>query len=277
MKDFSVRANWQADLALEFAAKAGKTRLASSHRRGPLAVQRSFFPEGSVNHTYLLHPPGGVVGGDALDINIQVQPQAQVLLTTPGATKFYRSAGPQARVRQSLHIANDASLEWMPLENIFFCGTNTAIKTDIHVAEGGQFIGWEMNCLGRPANEEGFPNGCISSDLSFYRDGHLVLLDRFATQGASMMNAPVGMRGFCAQAMLLATVEDEQLISQLQTLLSSYAPQTWAGASVVDGLLVVRVLAHQSQDMLQLLTAAWGLLRPQVIGREIMPPRIWAT
>ncbi|MDP6968075.1 MAG: urease accessory protein UreD [Gammaproteobacteria bacterium] len=277
MKHMSSRSSWQADLALEFAPKAGKTRLTASHRRGPLAVQRAFFPEGNLNHTYLLHPPGGVVGGDQLDINIQVHPQGQVLLTTPGATKFYRSAGPQARLQQNLHIASGATLEWMPLENIFFPGTNTAIKTDVHLAEGGQFIGWEINCLGRPANDEGFTRGCIDSDFAFYRDGELLLLDRFATQGQSMISDPVGMRGFSAQAMLVATMADDILVEQVQTTLASYAPQIWAGASYFDGLLVVRVLAHQSQEMLQLLTAVWCLLRPEIMGRAAMPPRIWAT
>jgi len=128
MEAVAKNTNWQADLALDFAPRAGKTRLIASQRRGPLTVQRAFYPEGNVNHTYLLHPPGGVVGGDELNININVQGGGQVLLTTPGATKFYRSAGPQALVKQSLHIADGATLEWMPLESIFFPATNAAIK-----------------------------------------------------------------------------------------------------------------------------------------------------
>lgn len=277
MKHMSSRASWQAELALEFAPRADKTRLVSSHRRGPLAVQRPFFPEGNLNHTYLLHPPGGVVGGDKLDINIQVEPQAQVLITTPGATKFYRSAGAQAQLQQNLHIANGASLEWMPLENIFFPGTKTAIKTSIHLQRGGQFIGWEMNCLGRPANAEAFAKGTIDSDFAFYRDGELIMLDRFTTEGESLVTSPVGMRGFSAQAMLVATLADDALVEELQTILASFAPKIWAGASFFDGILVLRVLASQSQEMLQLLTAAWRLLRPETLGRAAMPPRIWAT
>jgi urease accessory protein len=277
MEGVAKNTNWQADLALDFAPRAGKTRMIASQRRGPLTVQRAFFPEGNVNHTYLLHPPGGVVGGDELNIDIKVQVGGQVLVTTPGATKFYRSAGPQALVKQSLHIADGATLEWMPLESIFFPATNVAIKTEVHLAADAKFIGWEMNCLGRPANGEGFAMGTINSDFACYRDGKIVLLDRFATQGESMMGSPVGMRGFSAQSMLVATVSDESLIRHVQTMLAGYAPKIWAGASCVDGLLVVRVLAHQSQDMLLLLVAVWRLLRPVIMERQAEPPRIWAT
>jgi urease accessory protein UreH len=77
--------------------------------------------------------------------------------------------------------------------------------------------------------------------------------------------------------MLVATVSDESLIRQVQTMLAGYAPKIWAGASCVDGLLVVRVLAHQSQDMLLLLVAVWRLLRPVIMERQAEPPRIWAT
>lgn len=119
MPDFSEK-GWLADIALRYELKRGKTCLTEKRHLGPLMVQRPFYPEQGVAHTYLLHPPGGVVGGDTLSININVQPYAHALLTTPGATKFYRSAGGTASQTQTLTVAQEGFLEWLPQENIFF-------------------------------------------------------------------------------------------------------------------------------------------------------------
>src|SRR3954463_8923969 len=82
--------SWQAELRLRFAERDGKTFLVERSHRGPLVVQKSFHPEGDVCHTCIVHPPGGVVGGDSLTLNVMAEPNARVLLTTPAATKFYR-------------------------------------------------------------------------------------------------------------------------------------------------------------------------------------------
>ena len=85
-------AGWVARLALRFEQRAGRTVLAHRSHEGPLAVQKPFYPEGDVCHVYLLHPPGGVVGGDRLTIEIEVASDAHAVITTPAAGKFYRSA-----------------------------------------------------------------------------------------------------------------------------------------------------------------------------------------
>ena len=112
---------WNAKLHLNFIEKNKKTILNQRIHQGPLQVQKVFYPEDNgAGHVYLLHPPGGVVGGDNLDIKIEVNPNAKVLLTTPAACKFYRSAGATACQKQSIKVAAHGVLEWFPLENIFF-------------------------------------------------------------------------------------------------------------------------------------------------------------
>jgi urease accessory protein len=107
-------AGWQARLELGLAQWAGRTVLAHKRHFGPLTVQRPFYPEGGPCHIYLLHPPGGVVGGDRLEIAVEVGEGAHALITTPGATKFYRSAGPRAHQIQHLSVAGGGVLEWFP-------------------------------------------------------------------------------------------------------------------------------------------------------------------
>ena len=268
------RQGWQAHLELDYQYRADKTRLVRSKREGPLAVQRAFYPEGDVCHTYLLHPPGGLVAGDSLNINLQVAEDSRVLITTPGATKFYRSIGPTGTVLQRLKVAKGASLEWMPLENIFFPGTKSQITTEVELAEGAMFIGWEINCLGRPSNEERFESGELSSQMKIYRNGEPVLFDRFATDAQSAVNSAVGLRGVSGYASMVATLDNEEALEAVQQLLADNA---LAGVTVVDGLMVVRVISDQAHQVVSLFANVWKIIRPYVSGRDAVPPRIWAT
>jgi len=268
------RQGWHAELTLGYQLRGDKTRLVDSKREGPLAVQRAFYPEGEVCHTYLLHPPGGVVAGDDLNIDLKVSKDAKVLLTTPGATKFYRSIGPVAEVSQRLTVAGGGSLEWMPLENIFFPGTQSHIVTEVHLEAGAHFIGWEINCFGRPSNEERFETGQLSSEMRIYRDGEPVMFDRFATDGASLIDSSIGLKGVSGYASMVATVDDQDLLEQVQQLLSD---DPLSGATLMDGLLVVRTISEQSQEVISLFSSVWRLIRPQSLGKEAVVPRIWAT
>ena len=86
--------SWQARLELSFQLSGGRTILARRQHVGPLIVQRPFYPEGpEVCHTYLLHPPAGIAAGDRIEAAVSVEEGAHVLLTTPGAAKWYRSGG----------------------------------------------------------------------------------------------------------------------------------------------------------------------------------------
>ncbi|NRP60588.1 urease accessory protein UreD [Marinobacterium sp. xm-d-564] len=274
MNALTGRQGWHAELTLGYQLRGDKTRLVDSKREGPLAVQRAFYPEGEVCHTYLLHPPGGVVAGDDLNIDLQVSKDAKVLLTTPGATKFYRSIGPVAEVSQRLTVAHGGSLEWMPLENIFFPGTLSHIVTEVHLETGAHFIGWEINCFGRPSNEERFETGQLSSEMRIYRDGEPVLFDRFATDGTSLIDSSIGLKGVSGYASMVATVDDQDLLEQVQQLLSD---DPLSGATLMDGLLVVRTISEQSQEVISLFSSVWRLIRPLSLGKVAEVPRIWAT
>ncbi|MEO7558110.1 MAG: urease accessory protein UreD, partial [Gammaproteobacteria bacterium] len=140
---------WRAELSLRFARANGRTVLAARRHQGPLQIQRAFYPEpGGVCHAYILHPPGGVVAGDSLAIEVRVDERAQTLLTTPAAGKFYRSTGRSATARQVLIVSAGAELEWFPQENIVFQGARVAMTTRIDLAADGAFMGWEILCLG---------------------------------------------------------------------------------------------------------------------------------
>jgi len=102
---------WQARLDLRYSASAGE-RTVLSHRRhtGPLLVQKPFYPEGPrVCHSTLVHPPGGIAGGDRLELHVEVEAGAHAVITTPGAAKWVTPTSRRIRPTARLALQPDRS------------------------------------------------------------------------------------------------------------------------------------------------------------------------
>ena len=264
---------WQASLDLGLGPWQGRTALMHRRQRGPLAVQRPFYPEGEVCHLYLLHPPGGVVGGDGLEIAVWLEPGAKALITTPGATKFYRSQGDEASQDCHLHLGDQAALEWLPQENIHFSGVQARLKTRVDLNPTSRFLGWECQCLGRPALAEGFDRGELDCQFQVWRDGLPLLLERLRLTPQSRLGA-AGLRGRPVTATLIATPAGQTELDRARALLGE---GDQAGVTLLEELLVVRYLGDSTEACRHLFTRIWTALRPSVLGLAPCPPRIWAT
>ncbi len=275
MAETATTQGWQAELQLGFEQRSTKTVLASRTQRGPLAVQRPFYPEGDVCHAYILHPPGGVVGGDQLHLRFQVDAAAHALLTTPGATKFYRSAGLQAQQHQHFHVTQGC-LEWLPQENIFFPGANTALHSQIHLDAAAHYIGWEIHCLGLPSIGEQFTHGKALFKTAVYRAGKPLLLDRLLMAGEVDLHTAAGLRGQAVMATLLATPATPALLEAVRPHCQDIAAGS-TGVTLVNGVLVVRYLGNSTAQAQRLFRHLWHIIRPSVTGRPATPPRIWNT
>jgi urease accessory protein len=267
---------WRARLRLRIAARDGRSRVVGKTQLGPLTIQRPFYPEGAPCHLYLLHPPGGVVGGDQLEVEIQVSDGAHALVTAPGATKFYRSAGPQGRQTQRLTVAAGGVLEWFPHENIFFPGASCLLDTRIELVGDARFIGWDMQCLGRPAIAERFHEGRVEIGLTLLRDDKPLLAERLRVAGEAGLDGLAGLRGFPVCATFVATGADVETLEAARRRLSAGVEYP-VGATLVDDLLLVRALAPEVEPVSRLFVALWTDLRPGLLGLEASTPRIWAT
>ena len=177
---------WQASLALQFCHTPEKTLLYSAHHVGPLTVQRPFYPEGETCHLYLLHPPGGIVGGDTLDISVRLDAKSHALITMPGASKFYRSSGPQARLSQHFYLEEDSTLEWLPQDTIIFPGANAALRSVFHLKASSTLLAWELYCLGRPVIAETFSHGTLESRLEIWVEDEPRLIERQPYEAITM-------------------------------------------------------------------------------------------
>lgn len=260
---------WRAQLQLTFARHAQRTSIVERQHRGPLLVQRPFYPEGDVCHAYIVHPPGGVVGGDELRLQVDVRDRAHALLTTPAAAKFYRSDCRTARQDQILRAA-DTTLEWLPQENIFYPQANVRSTTRIELGSRARFIGWEIVCLGLPARKQPFDRGELRLHLELWVDDSPLLIDRLRISGSSRW----GLGGHEAIGTLLAYPATRSMVESLRELTPSGVE---LGVTLVDNVLVCRALAAQGEPIKRAFIDCWQTLRPQLLARPAVLPRIWAT
>lgn len=273
----SGSSGWLAQLKLSFSQTNSRTVLKHSQHIGPLRIQRPFYPEGNLAHVYILHPPGGVVGGDQLHITLDIEHKAQVLCTTPGSGKFYLSAGDWAQLTQTLRIKSGASLEWFPQENILFAGAKLRARTRIELEDDAAFIGWDVTCLGRPSSHERFEHGAFDARLEFYHNQKLLLVENQRVLDKQTLDAAASLRGQAIQATLLAFPCNENHLERVRDQLTKHETSKLLAVTLIDGLLVVRALGNNSETLKNQLIEIWQALRPKLLDRNAVLPRIWAT
>ena len=273
----SEPSGWRAQLALEFARRGEQTILTKRRHSGPLVVQKPFYPEGAPCHCYLLHPPGGVVGGDELAIDIHVADQAHALVTTPAAGKFYRSNGRLAKLEQKLSVADDALLEWLPQETIFFDGCHVHASTRIELDSAAKLVAGEIACLGRPASKERFTNGACTQRVQVWRDGKPVFLERAHYGGGSdILSAKWGLANHTVNGTMLVTPANRDMLEAVRNI-ERRSNSALFSASLLEDLMVCRFMGQQGEQARNCFTEVWKTIRPQLAQRPASVPRIWST
>ena len=273
---------WHASLQLDYTLEGTRTVARHAHN-GPLHILQSLYPEGdAVCHNVLVHPPGGLVGGDTLDITATVGPGAHGLVTTPGATRFYRSTGERALQRTHLTLAEGARLEWLPLEALCYNACNAENHLTLNLAPGAECMGWDVTALGLPHAGQPFETGRFVQ--------HIEAPGRWLERGVinaadhRLLESPQGLAGHRCMASLFFVVgtpleraRRDTALDAARAVMDAHALKASAGATSPNGqVLVVRALAPQVEPAMQLLQqvrAAWRAALWQLCAE---PPRIWS-
>lgn len=275
---------WQARLHLDYTLQdTGKTVLHHRHE-GPLRLFHSLYPEGpAICHNVIIHPPGGLVEGDTLTIDVQVGPGAHGLLSTPGATRFYRSTGEAATQRVTLRLDEGARLEWVPLETIAYPGCQGLNALDAHLGEGAELLAWDVTALGLPASGQAFDRGCLRQHLQIHP--HWLEQGRLDASDDRLMTSATGLAGHrCMGTLVLASgsawprTHRETLLDAVRAVLPDNLDPLPAGATCLnERLIVLRVLGPVVEPVMALMQQAWAALRSAAWGLPDRPPRIWSV
>jgi urease accessory protein len=272
---------WYAKLELHFwqkSANPGQTVLDFRHD-GPLRVLQTLYPEGpQVCHSVLVHPPGGLVGGDTLDIRIQVDRDAHALVSTPGATRFYKTDTDWATQRVHIQLAPGARLEWLPLETLAYNGCKARNILQFELGEGAELMGWDITALGLPASGQAFSVGCLVQRVSW--PGQWREHARVDASDLRLLNSPLGLNGHrCMGTFWLATgspwsaAQRQSLLDEVRSVLPSGS--VCAVTSPSAHLVVTRCLGDMAEPVRACLQAAWAACRRESWRMGATPPRIW--
>ena len=273
-----MTAPWRGQLRLAFRGRHGRTVLARREHTGPIAVQRPFYPGDGACHVYILHPPGGLARDDQLETRIDVQSGGDALLTTPAATKVYRSPL-ECSVVQCLDVGAGCGLEWLPQETILFGGSYFRARTRIRLARDARYSGWDILTLGRPASNDGYETGTarMETRIDVAQEPRLVERQawrRDADTAAPVLTAAWGFSGLSTVASYYAYPADADTLARARSLVGDCER---TGTTLLDDLLVVRMLASDVERARRLLLRVWQGLRPTVSRLSACAPRVWAT
>ena len=272
-------AGWTASLDLRLARRGSRTVLVDRSHTGPLVVQKPFYPENEeICHLYLVHPPGGFVGGDKLATNISMEQGAWGIVTTPGASKVYRCLGNKSVSQiQRINLADNSKLEWLPQETIYF--NSAAIESVVHIEldSNAKFIGWDISCFGLPASNEPLRQCNIRQRFEIWDNGTPLLLERNRYKDdCSALKSPWGLQGCSVSGYLVSTEGDESLVAEIRNAVSSNSGSLFS-VTMLHRVLICRYLGNYAEEARALLKKAWGILRPPTLGIDAVDPRIWNT
>jgi urease accessory protein len=274
----AARTPWHARLALQFRRRDARTLLVRRAHEGPLVVQKALYPEGdAVCHCIVIHPPGGIAGGDSLQLDVDVASEAFAQLTTPGATKWYRAGGRAASSHVAIRVADGAVVEWMPQGTIVYHGAQAAATLAVNLHGNAMYIGWDVVCLGRTASAERFDAGEWRQRVDVRRDDALIWSERALLAGASTpMNSLSGLNGAPVFGTFMAVANN--IDDSLLAIIRGIAPASGEGVVTrFPGALIARYRGHASSAAQAWFIALWTLVRPALTSRPAIPPRIWNT
>jgi urease accessory protein len=269
---------------MRFAVAGARTVMTELAHHGPLRVLRTYHPQADgACHAYLVHPPGGLVGGDHIEIDVAVAAGARALVTTPAAGKLYRSDRRTAEQIQRCRVDDGGHLDWLPQENIFFDGSWSRLTTRVELATTATFVGWDIAVLGRPAAGERFTRGSARQSFELHRGGPRWIERGRYDGGSPVLDEPWGLAGHAASGVLVATGADGSIaghVDAVRARLDAIAPRA-AHAVTLAGdardVLVCRVLATEAEDIRRAFVPVWSFLREALTGSAPAIPRVWAT
>jgi len=274
---------WHAALRLEYERDGERTRARVEHS-GPLRALKALYPQGpGICHHVLLHPPAGLVGGDSLALTLSLAPGSHAVLTTPGASRYYRSAGADATQSVQARLAAGARLEWLPLENLVYSGAQAVNRQVFELAPEAEMIGWDILALGLPAADAPFVAGRVHQRIEiaglWLDQGVIAASDRL------LLDSPLGLAGQPAIGTLWMVwgsapgqQRAEQTLEATRTLLSDVEGGVAAGVTLVHPRVVVlRALGPRTEPLFQLFRAVRRLWRASLWQLPDCEPRVWRT
>jgi len=237
----------------------------------PLQVQRAVSLEDATAYAMLLNPTGGVLGGDFLSTQIRVGSGARACLTTPSATRVYRTLRHPAIQETHLEIGENAALEFLPDHVILHAGASFRQLLCVDLSPGSRAILFDSFSAGRIAHGERWVFRDFDSRVEVSLAGKPLFLNRTLIE--PHLRAPAdfsGLEGFDYVASIILAAPDfaewPRILAALQAGIADRSG-IYGGASLLArDACIVRFLARTASDLAETNATLWGVARPLLLG-----------
>lgn len=280
MQNASLSNHWKGFLSFAFEFSAHRTVVKDKQHFGPLVVQRPYYQEFDCPIVLVIHPPGGIAGGDELLIQVRSKSHSKGIVSTPAATKFYRSNQKIAKQTQHVTMESESELEWLPQETLFFDQSyaENTLTFDL-LSQESKLMAWDIVGLGRPAREEGYQTGFLKQTLQVKVEGKLCFKDRLElTPDNQYLKEAPGLNAHSLLGTMILFADTKRLDEVMQVLREqAWFSQPGLGITSVNGLVVIRMVSRKLDAVKQVFYDIWTLSRPIVLNKQAVKPRIWNT
>jgi urease accessory protein len=220
----------------------------------------------------LLNPTGGLLAGDRLHTQITLGPGSAVCLSTPSATRVYRSPGPPAVQDVAIEIGRGATLEWLPDHLIPSPGARLRQSTEIALGHDATLLHLEAWAVGRAARGETWGFDLLDSRLTVRDERGLLLRERSVLSGGLPRHGLGGTEGFGYVATFVAARPGRHdwdgLARALHEAAGAMGTGVRAGVTTLGrGGIMARLLCASAPALRSGVEALWTCCRRSLLGK----------
>jgi urease accessory protein len=258
-------------LRLRFARRGKSTILAQSRFSLPLQALTPLTLADGASYLMLLNPTGGVLGGDHLVTDIVQEAETHVCLTTPSATRIYRTAEKPAILETVIRLGEGATLEYFPDHVIPHSGSALRQSLRIEMARGSRSIIIDSMASGRVAHGERWSFTEMDSRTEVFARGRPTYISRAKIVPATNRPDRLGWIEEFDYLSCMGLFADEftrwkEVAAAMNDELKLVPNVRGAASLLSKGGCVVRFLARSASDMTVANKKLWDAARGQIAG-----------
>jgi urease accessory protein len=260
------------ELKLDYAKRDHRTIISYSYFTTPWKLLPPIYLDDTgAAYTLLVNPSGGLVGGDHLSIDMNVEQGAHVLISAPSANRVYRTEGPVSEQHVKITVGPGAVLEWFPEHTIPFAGSRFRQILHATLAPGATLLLWDAVASGRIARGERWAFTDLENEIRITTASGSSLLERYVLDPATDLGC-VGLAEEWNYVASFYVVNDAMapavwsgLEAKIATILDTGPGEVLGGVStpLIPGL-AIKILTRTAPDLTSLLDALWAAVREEL-------------
>jgi urease accessory protein len=252
------------------------TEVVDVYQRFPTRIMLPTIDDDTIKEAVVVNAAGGIAGGDRLEFEVTALGNSRVTVTSQAAEKIYRALDRPGRILTRLKARDTARLAWLPQETIIFNSARVHRQMEIDLSPGTQLVALEWLVLGRTAHGEEVTRGYICDRWLVRRDGRLVWADSFRVADETFPH--LRRRALLSNYNGIGTLlyfgpHLERRLEMLRDVTQSLACSF--EATMVSGLIVVRLAAEASSDLRISLICMLQHLGREGDPRPFRVPKMW--